>query len=175
MDALTALGIRLSVDDFGTGYSSLSSLRRLPIDTLKIDASFVRELQEGSDSEAIVTAIIAMAKSLNLRVIAEGVETRAQMDLLLAFGCHIMQGYYFSRPVPAADFARFRREYGELESKGKRESADGGNVIRLPGVAFAGSRGSGARNPSPDDPTGPLAHTGAATNQSTLIDCRRPS
>jgi len=113
LDQLTEFGIRLSVDDFGTGYSSLSYLRRLPVDTLKIDASFVRELQNGSDNEAIVAAIIAMAKSLNLRVIAEGVETYEQMNLLNAYGCHTMQGYYFSRPIPAADFSRFRLEYGD--------------------------------------------------------------
>lgn len=122
LDALTAFGIRLSVDDFGTGYSSLSYLRRLPIDTLKIDASFVRELQTGSDNEAIVAAIIAMAKSLNLRVIAEGVETHEQMCILHAYGCHIMQGYYFSRPVPAADFAQFRREYGDQKPAPKAKS-----------------------------------------------------
>lgn len=111
LDTLTGLGMRLSVDDFGTGYSSLSYLRRLPIDTLKIDASFVRELLTSPDNEAIVTAIIGMARSLNLRVIAEGVETVEQLNLLRKFGCHIMQGYYFSRPIPAADFARYRREF----------------------------------------------------------------
>lgn len=113
LDQLTEFGIKLSVDDFGTGYSSLSYLKRLPIDTLKIDGSFVRELHNGSDNEAIVAAIIAMAKSLNLRVIAEGVETYEQVTLLNAYGCHTMQGYYFSRPIPAADFARFRLEYGD--------------------------------------------------------------
>jgi sensor c-di-GMP phosphodiesterase-like protein len=101
------------VDDFGTGYSSLSYLRRLPIDTLKIDASFVRELQKGADSEAIVAAIIAMAKCLDLRVIAEGVETREQLYLLHAHGCHIVQGHYFSKSVAAADFSRFRRKHGD--------------------------------------------------------------
>ena len=131
LDALTKLGIRLSVDDFGTGYSSLSYLRRLPIDTLKIDGSFVRDLQKGSDNEAIVAAIIAMARSLNLRVIAEGVETHDQMCLLHAYGCHIMQGYYFSRAVPAADFAAFRREYGEQKVVPKMKSHAKSSVINL--------------------------------------------
>jgi predicted signal transduction protein with EAL and GGDEF domain len=131
LDALTALGIRLSVDDFGTGYSSLSYLRRLPIDTLKIDASFVRDLQKGSDNEAIVAAIIAMAKSLSLRVIAEGVETNEQMSLLHAYGCHIMQGYYFSKPVPAADFVRFRLEYGGQKAAPKAKAPGNGRVISL--------------------------------------------
>ena len=131
LDALTALGIRLSVDDFGTGYSSLSYLRRLPIDTLKIDASFVRDLQKGSDNEAIVAAIIAMASSLNLRVIAEGVETYDQMCLLHAYGCHIMQGYYFSRPVPAADFAAFRREYGDQKQLPAIKSQSKSSVVSL--------------------------------------------
>jgi len=131
LDALTAVGISLSVDDFGTGYSSLSYLRRLPIDTLKIDASFVRELQKGSDNEAIVAAIIAMAKSLNLRVIAEGVETHEQMCLLHAYGCHVMQGFYFSKPLPAADFARFRCEYGDQKSLARTSVRSSGAVINL--------------------------------------------
>jgi len=133
LDALTGIGISLSVDDFGTGYSSLSYLRRLPIDTLKIDASFVRELRNGSDNEAIVAAIIAMAKSLNLRVIAEGVETHEQMCVLHAYGCHIMQGFYFSKPVAAAEFARFRREYGDQPALAKpavRKSANPINLLR---------------------------------------------
>jgi diguanylate cyclase (GGDEF)-like protein len=129
LDALTALGIRLSIDDFGTGYSSLSYLRRLPIDTLKIDASFVRELKKGSDSEAIVAAIIAMAKSLDLRVIAEGVETEEQMSLLHAYGCHIMQGYYFSKPIPAADFSRFRLEYGGQMPMPKKNTNGGRSKV----------------------------------------------
>lgn len=139
LDALTALGVRLSVDDFGTGYSSLSYLRRLPIDTLKIDGSFVQELQKGSDSEAIVAAIIAMAKSLDLRVIAEGVETNEQMCLLQAHGCHIMQGYHFSRPIPVADFARFRLAYGERKPLLKAHSRGSGKVIGPPRAAVYSS------------------------------------
>ncbi|MEQ1515484.1 MAG: EAL domain-containing protein, partial [Usitatibacteraceae bacterium] len=139
LDALTAFGIRLSVDDFGTGYSSLSYLRRLPIDTLKIDASFVRELQTGSDNEAIVAAIIAMAKSLNLRVIAEGVETHEQMCILHAYGCHIMQGYYFSRPVPAADFAQFRREYGDQKPLPRTKQKGNRKMVGLLQSAASGA------------------------------------
>jgi EAL domain-containing protein (putative c-di-GMP-specific phosphodiesterase class I) len=107
LEELSKLGIRLSVDDFGTGYSSLSYLRKLPIDTLKIDRSFVKEMAEGSDDEAIVAAIAALARALNLRVIAEGVETKAQADLLRVHGCQFMQGYLFSKPLPILEFDRF--------------------------------------------------------------------
>jgi EAL domain-containing protein (putative c-di-GMP-specific phosphodiesterase class I) len=103
--ALKDLGVSVSIDDFGTGYSSLSYLKRLPIDTLKIDRSFVRELGASADGEAIVAAIIAMSRSLKLRVVAEGVETDAQMRWLHAQGCDLMQGYLFARPVPAEQFA----------------------------------------------------------------------
>jgi EAL domain-containing protein (putative c-di-GMP-specific phosphodiesterase class I) len=107
LQMLSDLGVRLSVDDFGTGYSSLSYLRKLPIDTLKIDRSFVRELAEGSDDEAIVSAIAALARALNLRVIAEGVETAAQANLLKVHGCFLMQGYWFSRPLEINAFNSF--------------------------------------------------------------------
>ncbi len=107
LELLSDLGVRLSVDDFGTGYSSLSYLRKLPIDTLKIDRSFVRELYEGSDDEAIVSAIAALARALNLRVIAEGVETAAQANLLKVHGCFLMQGYWFSRPLEINAFNKF--------------------------------------------------------------------
>ena len=101
MNQLHDLGISLSLDDFGTGYSSLNHLKRLPIDLLKIDQSFVRELTIGSDDAAIVKAIISLAHNLQLSVIAEGVETEAQLEYLRRNGCDEIQGYYISRPVAA--------------------------------------------------------------------------
>ena len=98
---LTDIGLKLSIDDFGTGYSSLSYLRRFPIHTLKIDQSFTRDLGKRDDAAAIVTAIIALSHGLKLNVIAEGVETQAQFDILRGLGCDEYQGYLFSRPVPA--------------------------------------------------------------------------
>jgi len=94
------MGIKLSIDDFGTGYSSLSYLKRFPIDTLKIDQSFVKDITTNPDDEAIASTIIAMAHNLRLNVIAEGVENKEQLDLLRNKGCDEVQGYYFSRPVP---------------------------------------------------------------------------
>jgi diguanylate cyclase (GGDEF)-like protein/PAS domain S-box-containing protein len=98
-------GVRVAVDDFGTGYSSLSYLRKLPIDSLKVDQSFVRQITTGGDDVAIVTAVINMARSLKLKVIAEGVETRTELEFLKAHHCDEAQGYYFSKPVPARQFA----------------------------------------------------------------------
>lgn len=94
------MGIKLSIDDFGTGYSSLSYLKRFPIDTLKIDQSFVKDITTNSDDEAIASTIIAMAHNLRLKVIAEGVENKGQLDMLRSKGCDQVQGYYFSKPVP---------------------------------------------------------------------------
>ena len=96
---ISELGIGISIDDFGTGYSSLSLLKRLPINCLKIDRSFIMDIPNSSDDIAIVQAIIAMGKSLRLDLIAEGVETEEQKDFLLAQGCTRMQGYYFSYPL----------------------------------------------------------------------------
>jgi PAS domain S-box-containing protein len=109
LQALKELGVAISVDDFGTGYSSLSYLKKLPIDTLKIDRSFVRELESSGDNAAIVAAIIAMSKSLKLRVVAEGVETQGQMARLFDQGCQLMQGFLFSPAVPGADFPALLR------------------------------------------------------------------
>ena len=98
------MGICLSIDDFGTGYSSLGNLRRFPLDTLKIDRSFIMNITTDNDDAAITTAIIAMAHSLKLRVIAEGVESEEQKTFLRDLRCHEMQGYLFSQPLAANDF-----------------------------------------------------------------------
>ncbi len=100
LNDLKEMGLSLSVDDFGTGYSSLSYLKRFSLDTLKIDQSFVSDVIDDADNAAIITAIIAMARSLKLKIIAEGVETLEQLDFLRAHGCYEMQGYLFSRPSP---------------------------------------------------------------------------
>jgi diguanylate cyclase len=103
---LKEIGVLLALDDFGTGYSSLSYLKRFPIDELKIDQSFVRDLTTDADDVDIVTTVIGMGKSLHIRVVAEGIETREQLEILREHGCVQGQGYYFSRPVPAEEFGQ---------------------------------------------------------------------
>jgi EAL domain-containing protein (putative c-di-GMP-specific phosphodiesterase class I) len=112
LQALKRLGVTLTIDDFGTGYSCLSSLKTLPIDRLKIDRVFVRDVPYDQNDVAIVEAIIAMAHKLDLRVVAEGVETAAQEEFLRARGCDAAQGYLYARPMaaaPMADLLRARR------------------------------------------------------------------
>jgi diguanylate cyclase (GGDEF)-like protein len=119
LHALRAMGLHLSVDDFGTGYSSFSYLKHFPLDTVKIDRSFVRDITGDPDDAAITTAIIAMGHALGLKVVAEGVETDAHVALLRRQGCDQLQGYYFSRPMPAGELAAYLAQVKGAGKKGK--------------------------------------------------------
>jgi diguanylate cyclase (GGDEF)-like protein/PAS domain S-box-containing protein len=138
---LKQLGLQLSIDDFGTGYSSLSYLTRFPVRTLKIDQSFVRDMTTSPRNAAVISSIIDLAHKLQLEVIAEGVETRAQASFLQQIGCDLMQGYYFSKPVPADEL--------EMMLHTRRTRAGGG----LDGVRGAGIQIPSAPSAAPDSST----------------------
>jgi diguanylate cyclase (GGDEF)-like protein/PAS domain S-box-containing protein len=111
LNALREIGVQLSIDDFGTGYSSMSQLKHFPVDRLKIDRSFVKGVTSDPDDGAITMAVLSMAKSMNLAVVAEGVETQAQYEFFRERRCEQIQGYYLSRPIPAAELSSFVRRY----------------------------------------------------------------
>jgi EAL domain-containing protein (putative c-di-GMP-specific phosphodiesterase class I) len=108
---IKSLGVRLAIDDFGTGYSSLAQIKHFPIDTLKVDRSFIRNIPQDVEDKAITEAIIAMGKTLSLTVVAEGVETQEQLDFLREHSCDEMQGFYFSKPIVPDKFADLLRNH----------------------------------------------------------------
>ena len=107
---LAALGVHLAVDDFGSGYSSLAYLKKLPVDELKIDKGFVREMATDETDRAIVASTVGMGHALGLRVVAEGIEDQATWELLAGMGCDVAQGYYVARPLPPDALVRWLRE-----------------------------------------------------------------
>jgi len=114
LEELSELGVTISVDDFGTGYSSLAYIKRFPISTLKIDRSFIRDIPENKDDVSITIAIINMAQALGLKTIAEGVETKQQLDFLKQYKCNLIQGYYFSKPIAFNEIVKlFQIEEGK--------------------------------------------------------------
>jgi diguanylate cyclase len=123
LEQLSRMGVLVSVDDFGTGYSSMNYLRRFPIDKLKIDRGFVADLINCADDASIVRAIISLAHSLRLKVVAEGVETPEQLKFLRTLGCDQYQGYHFSPPLPASEFAKLVTEWQRAEDDDSAEEA----------------------------------------------------
>ena len=120
LDRLRRAGLVLSIDDFGTGHSSLAQLKRLPVDELKIDRSFVLSLLPGTEDERIVDSVLRLAHALGLRVVAEGVESAEGLEVLRRLGCEVVQGYYFSRPLAAEDFSRW---WKQRQSRSRENSA----------------------------------------------------
>ena len=142
LQALRDIGVGVALDDFGTGYSSLSYLRRLPVDSLKIDRSFVRGLGSEADDDSIVTSVIDLARSLGVSVVAEGVETEEQLAGLRARGCDTMQGFLFARPGPAAavaDAGRRGRPPGQPPRPENDEGAPEGAFAKPGAARFRGA------------------------------------
>jgi EAL domain-containing protein (putative c-di-GMP-specific phosphodiesterase class I) len=117
LQEISQLGVRIAIDDFGTGYSSLAYLQKFPINTLKIDQTFVSEITHNDSKSVIVDSIISMADKLNLKVVAEGIETRSQLEFFKKRKCHEAQGYYFSRPLPTEKFAEKLQEMVQSGAK----------------------------------------------------------
>jgi len=136
---LKAIGVRLSIDDFGTGYSSLSNLHKLPLDSLKIDRAFVNQMHDSGENDEIIRTIVALAKSLDLEIIAEGVETLEQLEALSLLQCQMGQGYYFSWPLEVSAAANFlengwtrpHNDSGPARSK-KRKHLPALNAVQHP-------------------------------------------
>jgi EAL domain-containing protein (putative c-di-GMP-specific phosphodiesterase class I) len=124
------MGIKISVDDFGTGYSSLNYLRRIPLDSLKIDRSFVMHIESSASDQAIIKAIIALGHSLELNIVAEGVETDQQLTFLREWGCDELQGYLLSRPFPVQQLPEFLAVQAQIAQQGIL-ARDSGSSIQL--------------------------------------------
>jgi EAL domain-containing protein (putative c-di-GMP-specific phosphodiesterase class I) len=145
--AIKQMGVRLAIDDFGTGYSSMALLKRFPIDILKIDRSFIREIPKNAEDNAIAEAIISMGKALNLTVVAEGIETPEQETFLRNHGCDEIQGYLFSKPIIPNEFAELQQQYmiSQLKSLAsqrvlsahKKKTLGGGNDTDYEHGSFA--------------------------------------
>jgi EAL domain-containing protein (putative c-di-GMP-specific phosphodiesterase class I) len=128
LQQLDEMGVRISIDDFGTGYSSLLYLKRLPASELKIDRGFVRDLPNDAEDAAIIVAIIALGRTLNLEIVAEGVETLEQREFLIGLGCDSLQGFLLGRPVPAEQF---------LLAAAQTDAAARRNLLEMPGQMTA--------------------------------------
>jgi len=111
MAKIHANGIDIAIDDFGTGYSCMAYLKSFPVQTLKLDRSFVRDMDNNESDESICIAIISLAHSLGMKVVAEGIETQKQQEFLISSGCDILQGYYYSRPLPAEEASAFMKQF----------------------------------------------------------------
>jgi len=145
LHAIREMGVGLSIDDFGTGYSSLSYLKRLPVDSVKIDRSFVHDVTVDPEDASLADAIIALAHNLGLKVIAEGVETKEQLDFLRSRGCDLYQGYYFAKPMTAKEFQKRMRTGQWSQPAKKKASSVRPAKRRKPATTRRASRGAGIR------------------------------